>query len=617
MKARKKLFKMLFAVALSLLFISGGKITVNAEVAGRETLQINETLSFTGLGTPGYTFESSMLSKQETVGVMVFNISIDLPTEGDPSWNDWCGEALAVRAGDTTKYYDFGGAQVSWGVDFDGDENADTGGVGSESWIGTAANGTCTVVVPVNAAEFAIDFYDNCWENATDIPHYTINSATAVYGSVEATEQVAVGQEITFTGAGDPAYTFSNSNLSTSGNVAAVAFNISIALPAEGDPSWNDWCGQLAAVKAGDTVKYYDFGGAQVGWGVDMDGDDNADTGGVGTESWVGTAENGSLSIVVPVNAEEFTINLYDNCWESATDVTHLVINSATAIFGSVAGGTEEPVEETPEEVEVVPETPVFDPNGVYKAYLGIQTQNYIFRNAWADESFGANGTSWEKNDIGNNFNGLTGWDGADAVKYDGTFTDVEIKGNGTYRVSLTDFDFGGDESLNLLFLSTDIPIEGNHVSFTNVKVILNGSTKYTFENGVIPGIDSRDDKEYYEVHCINIWNTEQLGGKDGLFGYVMPNKSVEIEFTVSGFAYDKVEEPVEEPVEEVVEEDKEEPVEEVEDEPVETVSEDVEEAAEDKDTNWLLIAGIVVAVIVIAVVVVLVIKNKGKESQE
>jgi uncharacterized membrane protein len=46
-------------------------------------------------------------------------------------------------------------------------------------------------------------------------------------------------------------------------------------------------------------------------------------------------------------------------------------------------------------------------------------------------------------------------------------------------------------------------------------------------------------------------------------------------------------------------------------------VSEDVEEAAEDKDTNWLLIAGIVVAVIVIAVVVVLVIKNKGKESQE
>ena len=306
MKARKKLFKMLFAVALSLLFISGGKTTVNAEVAGRETLQINETLSFTGLGTPGYTFESSMLSKQETVGVMVFNISIDLPTEGDPSWNDWCGEALAVRAGDTTKYYDFGGAQVSWGVDFDGDENADTGGVGSESWIGTAANGTCTVVVPVNAAEFAIDFYDNCWRTQQIfliIPLIVLQQF-----------MVVLEQRAGCCRSEDNLYRCRRSclyilklNLSTSGNVAAVAFNISIALPAR-RPSWNDWCGQLAAVKAGDTVKYYDFGGAQVGWGVDMDGDDNADTGGVGTESWVGTAENGSLSIVVPVNAENLPL---------------------------------------------------------------------------------------------------------------------------------------------------------------------------------------------------------------------------------------------------------------------------------------------------------------------
>ena len=45
---------------------------------------------------------------------MVFNISIDLPAEGEPNWNDWCGEVLAVRAGDKTTYYDFGGAQVGW-----------------------------------------------------------------------------------------------------------------------------------------------------------------------------------------------------------------------------------------------------------------------------------------------------------------------------------------------------------------------------------------------------------------------------------------------------------------------------------------------------------------------
>ena len=53
MKARK-IVQMLFAVALSLLFISVA-ISVNAEAV--EMLQINETLSFTGLGTPVY-FES-------------------------------------------------------------------------------------------------------------------------------------------------------------------------------------------------------------------------------------------------------------------------------------------------------------------------------------------------------------------------------------------------------------------------------------------------------------------------------------------------------------------------------------------------------------------------------
>lgn len=614
MKVKKELLKMLFAVVLSLAFISSGKTNVKAEVAGRETVQINQSVSHTGAETPGYTFESSTLTGQDTVGVMVFNITIDLPVEGDVSWNDWCGEALAVRAGDTTKYYDFGGAQVTWGVDFTGDDNPDTTGVGTESWVGTAANGSCTVVVPINAAEFAVDFYDNCWDSATDISHYTINSATAVYGNVEKTELVSIAQNITYSGSEEAAYTFTNSDLSTTGNVAAVVFNMSVALPAEGDVTWNDWCGEVAAVTVGDTVNYYDFGGAQVSWGVDMTGDDNPDTTGVGTTSWVGTAENGSLAIVVPVNGEEFSIALHDNCWDSATDIPHFVVNSATAIFGSVVGGSaaaEEPVEEVPEEVEAG--VPTFDPNGVYHAYLGVQSQSYTFRNGWADESYGANGTTWEKQGIGNNFNGLTGWDGADAVVHAGTFTDVEIKGNGTYQVSLDDFDFGDDEMFNLLFVSTDIPLEGNPVSFTDVKVKLGGSTKYTFEKGLVPGIDTTDDNKYYEVHVLNIWNND-LGGKDGLFPNMIPGNSIVLEFTVSGFDYDKVEEAVEvEPAvtEEPKEEVKEEPKEEVKDEPA---KEDKVDDSE-KGTNWLLIGGIVAAVVAIAVVVVLVIKGKGKKS--
>ncbi|HEY8500092.1 MAG TPA: hypothetical protein VIL89_05700 [Clostridia bacterium] len=197
-------------------------------------------------------------------------------------------------------------------------------------------------------------------------------------------------------------------------------------------------------------------------------------------------------------------------------------------------------------EAEPAKEVPAFDPSGVYHAYMGIQSESFIFRNQWDDSSFGPNGTEWEKHDIGNNFNGLTGWDGPAAVKYEGKFTDCEIRGNGTYQVSLTDFDFGNDKKFNLLYLSTDIPLEGNPVKFTDVKVKMNGSTRYTFDQGIVQGIDTDDDKDFYEVHCINIWNKDLLGGEEGLFSYAMPTDSIVLEFTVSGFAYDKAEEGAE-----------------------------------------------------------------------
>jgi hypothetical protein len=530
-------------VMMAMLGAKASATEATATKAGRETVQINQSMSYTGTQTPGYTFDSSQLSAQGTVGAMVFNITIDLPAEGDISWNDWCGEALAVRAGDTTTYYDFGGAQVGWGTDMTGDDNPDTTGVGTASWAGTAANGTCTIAVPVNAAEFAVDFYDNCWDTAADINHYTINSATAVYGEIAAAELVNIAQDLTYTGlAADSGYVFTNSNLTTKGNVTAVAFNISIALPLEGDISWNDWCGEAASVTVGDTTTYYDFGGAQVGWGADLTGDDNPDTGGIGTESWVGTAENRSLSIVVPVNAEEFTITLYDNCWDTAADITHLKVNNAIALFGTADAAVQEPAAEVTKAAEETAGIPAFDPNGVYHAYFGVQSESFIFRNPWSDSSFGPNGSEWDKYEMGNNFNALTGWDGPDIVLYPATFTDCEINGNGTYRVSMSDFDFGNDSLFNTLFVSTDIPLEGNNLTFTDVKVIMDGSTKYTFEQGVVPGIDTNDDKDYYEIHCINIWNTNQLGGAEGLFGYSLPRDSIEIEFTVSGFAYDKAE---------------------------------------------------------------------------
>jgi len=162
-----------------------------------------------------------------------------------------------------------------------------------------------------------------------------------------------------------------------------------------------------------------------------------------------------------------------------------------------------------------------------YNAYIGVQTQNFTFRNAWNEASYGKgvtadDGTVW--------FDQLTGWDGPTALDKGGDFTDVEITGDGTYKVGVTNFDFGSDEYLNLLFVSTDMPLDCG-ATISDVKVIMDGQTKYTFDEAYL----SPDEKEYLQPMAINIWNSD-LGGQDGLFAYIMPTSSVEVEFTVSNF---------------------------------------------------------------------------------
>lgn len=165
---------------------------------------------------------------------------------------------------------------------------------------------------------------------------------------------------------------------------------------------------------------------------------------------------------------------------------------------------------------------------GTYHAYLGIQSASFTFRNAWNEPTYGQG----QQSDDGMvYFDTLTGWDADNnAVDMGGDFTDAEITGDGTYTVSLTgDFDFGSDESLNLLFVSTDIPLDAG-ISITDVHIKIDGNDKYTFDEAFL----SPDETTYLQPMAINIWNSD-LGAADGLFGYTMPTSSVEVEFTVSG----------------------------------------------------------------------------------
>ena len=165
-----------------------------------------------------------------------------------------------------------------------------------------------------------------------------------------------------------------------------------------------------------------------------------------------------------------------------------------------------------------------FDPNGEFNVYFGVQTAAYSFRNAWND-SYGL-GTP--------EFDQITGWNGNDEVVRTGTITDAVIKGNGTYTVSLTGVDFADDaEALNLLFLSTDIPLDSD-VKITDITVKMGGKKVYDFDESY----QDPDTKDYIKTLLINTYNDAFKA--DNEFAYTLSaGMDIEITFTVSGLAYD------------------------------------------------------------------------------
>ena len=165
-----------------------------------------------------------------------------------------------------------------------------------------------------------------------------------------------------------------------------------------------------------------------------------------------------------------------------------------------------------------------FDPNGEFNVYFGVQTAAYSFRNAWND-SYGLGTPEW---------NQITGWNGNDEVVRTGTITDAVIKGNGTYTVSLTGVDFADDaETLNLLFLSTDIPLDKG-VEISDITVRMGGKKVYEFEESY----QDPDTKDYIKTLLINTYNDAFKA--DNEFAYTLSaGMDIEITFTVSGLAYD------------------------------------------------------------------------------
>ena len=156
-------------------------------------------------------------------------------------------------------------------------------------------------------------------------------------------------------------------------------------------------------------------------------------------------------------------------------------------------------------------------------AYIGIQTGVYTFRNAWDDGTYGKD-SEW--------FNTLIRWedtngDGEDDIIDTGaTFTDAQIKEDGTYTVSVQGYDFSGDcDELNMLFVSTDLPYSG---ALRVKDVVLGIDGQETKLNNPVISADASGNL-YIEV--VNKYNTEISGSVE----YTMPKDSFSITFTLEG----------------------------------------------------------------------------------
>ncbi|MBO5265837.1 MAG: hypothetical protein J6B08_00915 [Ruminiclostridium sp.] len=170
-----------------------------------------------------------------------------------------------------------------------------------------------------------------------------------------------------------------------------------------------------------------------------------------------------------------------------------------------------------------------------YTGYIGFQTTTYSFRNDWDEANYGL-ATDY--------FDDFVVWGDAntdpetfpeyeDYFDYDiagyllpATYTDVAITGDGTYTVKAEGIDWGlkSESDFNLIFVSTNIPIDAGAVC-TSATVYVDGEAVKTYENPICD-----ETKACFNIGLVNIWNTDI-----GSYGLAFPTESLAIEFTVEG----------------------------------------------------------------------------------
>lgn len=171
------------------------------------------------------------------------------------------------------------------------------------------------------------------------------------------------------------------------------------------------------------------------------------------------------------------------------------------------------------------------DPNGVYHATLGFETESTyrsVYRYGYFDDK---NRSKAEWKQIVSGTKGTYNY-----RTYQGTFKNAVIKGNGTYTVQLRNANYRYASTFKLLQVCTDIPNTGD-ITFSDLRVIVNGQKKLSFKK-----VSLASSQDYSVLYAINDKKKDlaDLGDQKRIVPRSYQNNSVVIKFKVSGFNYNK-----------------------------------------------------------------------------
>ncbi len=178
------------------------------------------------------------------------------------------------------------------------------------------------------------------------------------------------------------------------------------------------------------------------------------------------------------------------------------------------------------------------DSDGTYHAYFGFQqSDSWVFRDAWFNPDTGLDGAKLEDP---TQFNGLLQSVDGKTETVEGTVTDAEIAGNGTYTVGVSGIDASklntDVTTVSMLYMSTDIPSSAKDtIKISDVKFAIDGVDKGSVE----PYVNA--DAEEWGLLEYDVINTYQQDGYENPTSMAIPQDSITITFTVSGFNYDNI----------------------------------------------------------------------------